>query len=100
MDNDTNLINKIPQGLPGGAFLYSAEGSQNVLFADNNVVRLFGCNSFEEFMDYIGNSFLKMVHPDDVDEAVRSINAQTIESGHRHDYLRYRIMEGRKPSTV
>ena len=89
---ENRIENRVPEGLPCGAFVYSAEGSQNILFADINVVRLFGCDSFEEFIEYTGNSFLNMVHPDDRDEAQRSINAQTLDSGHRHDYIRYRIV--------
>lgn len=82
----------MPKGLPCGQFVYCAEGDQNILYADENVVRLFGCESYEEFIDYIGNSFRNMVHPDDLDKAEKAINAQTLESGHRHDYLRYRII--------
>lgn len=92
MKKEASLMNRVPEKLPGGAFVYSAEGDLNILYADINVIRLFGCESFEDFIDYIGNSFRNMVHPDDLDETERSINAQTIESGHRHDYLRYRII--------
>ena len=85
-------INQVPEGLPCGQFVYSAEGDQNILYADNNVVKLYGCETYEEFIDYVGNSFRNMVHPDDLWDAERSINTQTRESGHRHDYLRYRIV--------
>ncbi len=92
MSCETSLKNQVPEGLPCGQFVYRVEGDQNILFADINVVHLFGCKTFEEFIDYVGNSFRKMVHPDDLREAERMINAQTLESGHRHDYLRYRII--------
>ena len=92
MEKSIILNNQVPEGLPCGQFVYCAEGNQNILYADNNVVRLYGCETFEEFIDYIGNSFRGMVHPDDLKEAESTINAQTLESGHRHDYLRYRII--------
>lgn len=92
MGKEISRKNRIPEGLPCGQFVYSAEGDQNILYADNNVVRLFGCSNYKEFIDYVGNSFRNMVHPDDLEEAEKSINAQTLESGHRHDYLRYRII--------
>lgn len=92
MKSNAGLKNQVPKGLPCGQFVYSAEGDQNILYADDNVVRLFGCESYEEFIDYVGNSFHNMVHPDDLDNAEKAINAQTLESGHRHDYLRYRII--------
>lgn len=87
-----SIKNQVPIGLPCGQFVYCAEGDQKILYADENVVRLYGCESFEEFIEYVGNSFQNMVHPDDLEEAEHSINAQTLESGHRHDYLRYRII--------
>lgn len=92
MTERNNLKNQVPEGLPCGMFIYRVEGDQNILFADNNVVHLYGCESFEEFIDYIGNSFHNMVHPDDLKNSTNMINTQTIDSGHRHDYLRYRII--------
>lgn len=86
------LNNQIPVGLPGGQFVYRVDGDQNILYADLNVVHLYGCESLAEFIDYVGNSFRNMVHPDDRKAAEGTINAQTLESGHRHDYLRYRII--------
>ncbi len=86
------LNNQIPEGLPCGQFVYRVEGDQNILFADNNVIHLYGCDSFEDFIAYVGNSFRNMVHPDDLSKAEGMINAQTLESGHRHDYVRYRII--------
>ena len=69
MEKSSILNNQVPEGLPCGQFVYCAEGNQNILYADNNVVRLYGCETFEEFIDYIGNSFRGMVHPDDLKEA-------------------------------
>ncbi len=90
--DDVIYRNQIPEGLPCGQFVYRVEGDQNILFADINVVHLYGCETFEEFFDYVGNSFRNMVHPDDLKKAESMINAQTLESGHRHDYVRYRII--------
>ena len=92
MKSNAGLKNQVPKGLPCGQFVYCAEGDQNILYADDNVVRLFGCESYEEFIDYVGNSFRNMVHPDDLENAEKAINTQTLESGNRHDYLRYRII--------
>lgn len=82
----------IPRGIPGGFFIYNALDNEEIIFADPNVIRLFGCESMEEFRDYVGNSFRGMIHPDDVDEVESDIMAQTFKSGKRHDYVRYRII--------
>ena len=92
MSGKSSFENQVPEGLACGFFIYRSEGEQNILYADSNVVHLFGCDRYDEFLEYIGNSFPNMVHPDDRRKAEHSINAQTVESGHRHDYLRYRII--------
>ena len=83
---------RIPSGLPGGFFIYEAEGDEKILFAETNVVNMYGCDSFDEFMEYVGGSFKGMVHPDDLHKVENQIQAQTIFSDKRHDYVRYRIV--------
>lgn len=89
---DTEMGGRIPSGLPGGFFIYEAEGDETILFAETNVVNMYGCDSFDEFMEYVGGSFKGMVHPDDLHKVENQIQAQTIFSDKRHDYVRYRIV--------
>lgn len=84
--------NFIPTGLPGGFFIYNARGSEEIYFAEQNVIELFGCKTIEEFREYTGNSFKGMVHPDDLEKIENEIQAQTFSSERRHDYVRYRIL--------
>lgn len=86
------VVGKVPTGLPGGFFIYEAEGDENILFADSNVINLYGCETFEEFMEYVGGSFRGMVHPEDLYKIENQIQAQTIFGDKRHDYVRYRIL--------
>ena len=92
MNSADSLKNQAPRGLSCGEYIYSAEGDRNILYADDNVVRLFGCDSFEDLLDFLGNSFPNMLHPDDYAETQRGINMQTTKAGHRHGYLKYRII--------
>ncbi len=87
-----NHSNDIPSGLPGGFFIYNAVDDNEILFADQNVIGLFGCETIEELREFTGNSFKGMVHPDDYDKINNEINAQTFSSEKRHDYVRYRIV--------
>ena len=84
--------NAIPTGLPGGFFIYNAEGGEEILFADENVIRLFGCSDIEELREYTENSFKGMVVPEDLEKIHNEIQAQTITAEKRHDYVRYRII--------
>ena len=43
-------------------------------------------------MEFVGGSFKGMVHPDDLHKVENQIQAQTIFSDKRHDYVRYRIV--------
>ena len=83
--------NSIPVGLPGGFFIYNAEGDEEILFADENVIRLFGCSDIDELREYTGNSFKGMVLPEDLGKVQNEIQAQTMTAEKQHDYVRYRI---------
>ena len=82
----------IPTGLPGGFFIYEADGDETLLYAEPNVIRLYGCDSYEEFYEYVGGSFKGMVHPEDIHKVENQITAQTVATDKRHDYVRYRII--------
>ena len=84
--------NYIPTGLPGGFFIYNAQGDEEIYFAEQNVIELFGCKTIEELREYTGNSFKGMVHPEDLEKIENEIQAQTFTSEKRHDYVRYRIL--------
>ena len=77
--------------MPGGFFIYNAKGEEEILYADGNVIRLFGCESMEEFRDYVGNSFKGMVYEEDLQKIEDDIAKQTMFGEKRHDYVRYRI---------
>ena len=87
-----NGCGSIPTGLPGGFFVYEAEGDEKILFAEQNIIQLFGCATFAEFLDYVGGSFKGMVHPEDLHKIENQIQAQTLFGEKRHDYVRYRII--------
>ena len=65
----------IPTGLPGGFFIYDAEGDGEILIADQNVIELFGCMTIRELRDYTNNSFKGMVYSGDWDKINNDINA-------------------------
>ena len=84
--------NEIPSGIPGGFFIYNALDNEELVYADQNVIELFGCTNMEDFRELTHNSFRGMVHPDDLERVENSILTQTFNSGRMHDYVRYRIV--------
>ena len=81
----------IPTGLPGGFFIYENGNGDKILYAEENVIKLYGCETFEEFKEFTHNSFKGMVHPEDYAKIQNQIQAQTMFGEKRHDYVRYRI---------
>ena len=81
----------IPTGLPGGFFIYDADGNEKILFAEPNIIELYGCDDFDDFMKLTGGTFKGMVHPEDYRKIQNQIQAQTMFGERRHDYVRYRI---------
>ena len=89
---DMTICGDVPTGLPGGFFIYEAEGDEKITFAEMNIVRLYGCDTYEEFLEYVGGTFTGMVHPEDLNRIENQIQAQTLFGEKRHDYVRYRII--------
>lgn len=85
------FFDRIPTNLPGGFFVYRATGAEELCFADQNVLNLYGCDTRDEFRALTGNSFRGMVYTEDLARVEREIYAQTFHSGDRHDYVHYRI---------
>ncbi len=81
-------MNTIPTGLPGGFFVYEAQGDEKILFADENVINMFDCGTLEEFLEYTGGSFKGMVYEEDLHKIENEITAQTMFGEKRHDYVR------------
>ncbi|MDO4460539.1 MAG: PAS domain-containing protein [Clostridia bacterium] len=79
-------------GVPCGCMVYEAAGEGKILYADETLQKIFGCESFSEFMSYSGGSFKNMVHPDDIDRIENEISDQIKVSTRNIDQVQYRII--------
>lgn len=77
--------------MPGGFFIYYAGGEEQVIYANQGMLRLFQCDTLREFRDLTGNSFKGIVHPEDLDGVEASIRKQIAENHYDLDYVEYRI---------
>lgn len=84
--------------MPGGFLIYYAEHDEKIIFANKALLRIFQCDSFQEFQKMTGNSFRGIVHPEDLDRVEMSIWEQIAESQYDFDYVEYRIV--RKDGSV
>lgn len=78
--------------MPGGFFVYRAEGDESLVYANEACLRIFGCATAEEFEELTGNTFPGMVHPEDIDAVEHSISRQIQADEYSMDYVEYRII--------
>lgn len=92
--NETTIpiIKRMAEDMPGGFFIYRADGDEEILFANTAVAHLFDCDTIDEFRKITNNSFTGFVHPEDLDAAEHSITRQIDENVNKLDYLEYRII--------
>lgn len=79
--------------MPGGFLIYHADGNEEIIYANNALLRIFQCADLKEFQELTGNSFRGVVHPDDLDAVEKSIAEQIINSQYDLDYVEYRIIQ-------
>lgn len=78
--------------MPGGFFIYRADEEERILYANNAVLRIAGCNDRKEFDELTGGSFKGFVYPEDLRNVEDSIAEQIRNSVYDFDYVEYRIM--------
>ena len=84
-------LNQISDALPGGFFIYKADKSEELLSFNRELVKIFECDTAEEFRELTGNSFHGMVHPDDRSLVENNISSQ-ITKDNDIDSVKYRIV--------
>ena len=97
-ENTIPIVEEIGKHMPGGFFIYRAEGDEGLLYANKAVCDIFGCDDLEEFEELTGFTFKGMLYPDDYEEIEHSIETQQAASEDGLDYVEYRIV--RKDGSV
>ncbi|MDE7219394.1 MAG: PAS domain-containing protein [Oscillospiraceae bacterium] len=92
------IIEQITAGMPGGFFIYHADGDERLIYANQALIHMYGCESLEEFREYTGYTFSGLVHPEDLAATERNIKEQIAAHDNDLDYVKYRIV--RKDGTV
>ena len=50
------LVNSFSENMRGGAFIYRASDNCELLYANADMVRLFECDDYDDFLEYTGGS--------------------------------------------
>lgn len=88
----SHQLKRFMDWMPGGFFIYRADEREELLYANEATLRIFGCDTMEELRALTGNSFRGFVHPEDLDEVEESIRCQIDKSRYDLDYVEYRIV--------
>ncbi len=75
-----------------GFFIYNASGDEKILYANPPVLKLFGCDTMDEFRELVHDSFSGMVHPEDLNRVQKEIRQQIKQTDKQLDFIRYRIL--------
>ena len=85
-------IIKFMDEMPGGFLIYHADGNEDIIYANKALLRIFRCDTLNEFKELTGNSFKGIVHPYDLDTVEKSIKKQIADSQYDLDYVEYRAI--------
>ncbi len=83
---------KFMDEMPGGFLIYHADGNEEIIYANKALLRIFKCDTMDDFRKLTGNSFRGIVHPDDLEDVEQSIREQISNSQYDLDYVEYRII--------
>ncbi len=86
------FIEELGRHMPGGFFIYKSEGDGEIIYANDAMVRLFGCDDADDFRKHTGNTFKGMLYPDDYAKVSASVDDQIRMSNEKMDHVIYRII--------
>ena len=87
-----HIVQEIGRHMPGGFFIYQAEEPMELLYANQAVIDIYGCDDLDDFKRLTGFTFEGMLHPDDYCSISKSIEEQVRGSEDKNDYVEYRII--------
>ena len=84
-------LERLGDQMPGGFFAYRADEKQELLYVNDSLRAMFGCENAEQFQELTGNVFSGLVYPEDLKPVLKSIEEQIAGNENRLDYVEYRI---------
>ncbi len=91
-------LEAVAELIPGGFFVYRADGNEELISFNSRMVTLFGCADAADFTAHVHNSFSGIVHPDDLETVHKRIAEQIASSSDGMDHVVYRFV--RRDGTV
>ena len=80
------------ENVPGVVLVHRA-GDGEILFANNDAIRLFGCDDLGDFLEFVGGTYGGVIHPDDRQRVRNELAEQDgLEAFGKTDHVRFRIV--------
>ena len=86
------IIEQIGDHIPGGFYISRADGSGQLLYANQALCEIYGCDGLEDFKAFTGFVFDGLVYPEDRLKIVDEVDRMEREGRFDHDSLEYRIV--------
>ena len=67
-ERNISIVREIGKHMPGGFFIYRAKQPEELLYANEAVFDIFGCDDLEDFKRLTGYTFRGMLHPLDYEK--------------------------------
>ena len=88
-------LNEVSEHLPGAFLIYRADSTgktDEILFANNEMIKFVGCDDLEDFLKFTHHSFGNLIRPDERENVEKSIWKQINErSDGSNDYVQFHL---------
>lgn len=86
------FISQFAEFIPGGFFIYRNDESEEIIYFSSKMADLLRCKTDSEFIEFTGNSFKGIIHPDDHNNYQESVKAKSTSENHDKEHIRYRTV--------
>ena len=90
-EHTMTIIEEIGRHMPGGLIIYKADKNEELIYVNEETIRIYGCKDLKEFKKLTGFTFKGMLYPDDYASISESISRQIKDSNENLDHVEYRI---------
>ncbi|MBQ8949635.1 MAG: EAL domain-containing protein [Eubacterium sp.] len=92
MENSRDrLVNSFSDNMRGGAVIYRASENCELLYANTDMVRLFECDDYDDFMEYTGGNFKGVVNGTQYSHVQNEIDIRLSETDSNFGYNFFNI---------
>ena len=86
-------LKAVGNAMPGGFVMYTAAAPESIIYINEELVGIYGCDDEADFLEFTKGVFPGLVHPDDIMEIERDIVKQINSHNNDFDHVQYRALK-------